>query len=125
MTEPTTGASQAVNRYLTAFYSGDFETARALVADHFSFDGPFLRADGKKAFFDGAVGLLGVVRGHTLIRQWEDGPDVCSWYQLRLETPAGSGTVPMSEWHTVAGGKLISARVLFDTAAFRALLPAR
>jgi len=48
---------------------------------------------------------------------------VCSIYDVDLQTPIGRGAVTMSEWHTVVGGKVIAGRVIFDTAAFRALMP--
>jgi hypothetical protein len=117
------GAAEIVNRYLAAFYTGDFAAARFLVAADFTFAGPFLRAEGADAFFTGASGLRSVVRGHRLLRQWAAADEVCSWYELRLSTPAGDGVVPMTEWHTVVDGRLSAARVLFDTAAFRVLLP--
>ena len=116
-------ASHTVNRYLDGFYRGDFATAGAVVAADFTFKGPFLDVQGKDAFFAGAVGLQQIVRGHHLLRQWTDGEDVCSVYDVHLETPVGAGTVPMSEWHTVRDGQLVAGRVLFDTAAFRALVP--
>jgi hypothetical protein len=49
---------------------------------------------------------------------------VCSIYDFEIETPAGSGSVTMSEWCTVRDGRLTSARLVFDTAAFNALMPA-
>ncbi len=113
-----------VGQYLGAFYSGDFERARTVVAESFSFQGPFLKVDGKDAFFAGAEGLRHVVAGHRLVRQWQDGNEVSSLYEVELRTPAGEGTVLMSEWHTVAAGQLVSGSVVFDSAAFRALLPA-
>ncbi|MGH3304266.1 MAG: nuclear transport factor 2 family protein [Streptosporangiaceae bacterium] len=116
-------ASHVVDQYLTAVYSGNFDQARPVVADGFSFQGPFLQVDGKEAFFEGAEGLKPIVRGHRLLRQWADGEEVCSWYEVNLETPAGSGQVLMSEWHTVRGGQLISGRVVFDTGPFRAMVP--
>jgi hypothetical protein len=117
------GPAEAVNSYLRAFYTGDFTLARDLVADDFSFQGPFLQVRGKEPFFAGAEGLRGVVGGHRLVRQWADGADVSSLYEVTLQTPAGRGEVLMSEWHTVSEGKLVSGRVTFDTAVFRALLP--
>lgn len=117
-------ASQVVNEYLTAFTSGDFARARTLVADDFSFQGPFIQSDNKEAFFAGAAGLLPIVRGHRLQRQWEDGDDVCSVYELNVETPAGAGSVLMMEWHTVLQGTVRTAQLVFDTAAFRALVRA-
>lgn len=116
---------EVVNEYLSGFYSGDFTRAAATLAADFSFQGPFLRVEGRDGFLNGAHGLRPVVRGHRLLRQWRDGDEVCSIYEVDLHTPAGSGSVVMSEWHTVRGGQLASGRVVFDTAPFRALMPAR
>lgn len=112
-----------VNDYLNSFYTGDFEHARTLVADEFTFHGPFLHVTGRNAFFDGARGLRPIVQGHHTLHQWTDGHDVCTVFDLQLESPAGTGTVTMSEWHTVNHAMLTSGRCLFDTATFRALLP--
>ncbi|WP_322780307.1 nuclear transport factor 2 family protein [Frankia sp. Cas4] len=114
-----------VNEYLASFYSGDFTRAAAILAADFSFQGPFLSVEGRDGFLSGAQGLRPVVRGHRLLRQWQDGHEVCSIYEVDLSTLAGSGSVVMSEWHTVRAGQLASGRVVFDTAPFHALMPAR
>ena len=111
--------TEIVNRYLTAFYTGDFATARAVVAEDFAFRGPFIEAHGRDAFFERAAGLRGVVRGHRLLHQWVDGGDVCSIYDVQLATALQSGAVTMAEWHTVQHGMLVRGHVLFDTRAFR------
>jgi SnoaL-like domain len=116
-------AVDVVNQYLTSFYSGDFETAKSVVADDFSFRGPFLQVDGKEQFFAGAEGLRQIVRGHRLLRQWVDGDDVSTTYEVDFVTPAGEGSVLMSEWHILRHTQLGSGRVTFDSAAFRALVP--
>ena len=130
MDDPSGKAGAVVTEYLTAFYTGDFDRAQAVVAPDFSFRGPFLQVQGRDAFFAGAQGLQPIVRGHRLLHQWVDpgvddvdNAEVCSIYDVTLETAAGAGSVPMSEWHTVRGGRLTAALVVFDAAAFRALLP--
>jgi hypothetical protein len=120
---PVVGPRAVVNNYLHAFYSGDFERVRSVLDDSFRFQGPFLQVEGREAFLTGAEGLRRVVRGHHLIQQWVDGDDVSSLYEAELATPPGQGSVLMSEWHTVTDGRLASGRVVFDTAAFRALVP--
>jgi predicted SnoaL-like aldol condensation-catalyzing enzyme len=121
----TTGATATLaSDYLSALYSGDFDTAQSLVTDDFSFRGPFIETAGKDAFFKSAEGLKRIARGHRLLRQWVDGDDVCSVYELILETPVGTGSVPMSEWHRVRDGRLASGLVLFDSAAFLKFVPA-
>ena len=117
-------AQMVVAQYLSAFYTGDFDRAKAVVAPGFSFRGPFLQVQGRDAFFAGAQGLRPIVRGHQLLRQWVDGADVSSIYDVIFDTLSGTGRVPMSEWHIVHDGRLTSALVLFDAAAFRSLFPA-
>jgi hypothetical protein len=94
-----------------------------MVTDGFEFQGPFLQVEGADAFFDGAQGLRSIVRGVTVRRQWQDGGDVSTLYEVNLETAAGTGQVVMSEWSAVRDGKLAEALVVFDTDAFRALVP--
>lgn len=113
-----------VNEYLTGFYHGDFRRAAATLAENFSFSGPFLQVEGRDDFLAGAQGLRAAVRGHRLLRQWQDGDEVSSVYEVELSTPVGSGSVLMSEWHSVRDGFLATGRVVFDTAPFRALMPA-
>jgi len=115
-------ALETVNTYLTSFYSGDFETATTVVSDDFVFTGPFLQVEGKEPFFTGAEGLRSIVRGHRLLRQWSDAHNVSSIYDVDFATPNGGGSIVMSEWHVVQSGALVSGRVIFDTAAFRALV---
>lgn len=118
-------AAETASAYLTAFWSGDFDAVRALLAEDFSFCGPFVQVRGRDPFLDSAAGLKPIIRGHRLLRQWADGDEVCSWYDVDLQTPVKSGAVTMSEWHAVREGKLTSGRVVFDAAAFRAFLPSR
>jgi ketosteroid isomerase-like protein len=109
-----------VNRYLDAFYLGDFESARTLVAEDFKFEGPFVKTSDRESFFFSARPLSCIVRGHHLLRQWEEGNEVSSVYEVRLVTPVKSGTVVMSDWHIVGERVIDSSRVIFDSMAFRA-----
>src|SRR6516225_5385102 len=101
MMQAPVSAAEVVNDFLTAFYSADFVAAQSLVADDFAFRGPFLQVDSKQDFFDGAEGLRPIVRGHRVLRQWHDADEVCSMYEVQLESPATSGSILMSEWNTV------------------------
>lgn len=117
-------AAEIVNAYLDAFTAGEFEKASELVAAEFAFHGPFIQTATREAFFAGAAPLAKIARGHRLLRQWDEGDEVSSFYEFRLETPAGAGSVLMSEWHRVCDGRLSSARLVFDTGEFRTVVPA-
>ena len=109
--------------YLERFTAGDVEGAAELLTEEFTFEGPVLQANGKAEFLAGAAALGPIVRGYEMQRQWVDGDDVCSVYDFKIETPAGAGSIPMAEWSVVRDGKLVSSRLLFDTAAMTALMP--
>jgi len=119
MTSPKT----IFESYLGAFTANDTERAAALLTDDFEFDGPMMQTSGKSAFLEGAAQLGPIVRGYRMIRQFEDGDDVCSIYDFEVETPVGKGAIRMSEWSTVRDGKLASSRLIFDTPKFGALMP--
>jgi len=114
--------AQVVNAYLAAFCAGDLAQARGLMAEDFSFRGPLAQADTKDTFFANVAPLAPLMRGYRLLRQWADGDDVCSVYEFKLATPVGAGSVLVSEWNTVRDGRLASSRLIFDSAAFQALL---
>jgi hypothetical protein len=111
-----------VNTYLTSFYLGDFEKASTVVSSDFTFVGPFLQVESRELFFEGAEGLRAIVRGHHLLKQWSDSNNVSSIYDVHFETPAGAGSIVMSEWHVLRDRELVSGRIVFDSAAFRALV---
>lgn len=110
--------------YLERFTSGDVEGAAGLLADEFAFDGPILQAKDKAEFLAGSMAAAAMARGCTIHHQWVDGDDVCSVYDFEIQTPAGAGAIPMAEWSVIRDGKLMSSRLLFDTAAMAALMPA-
>jgi ketosteroid isomerase-like protein len=117
-------SSAAVFRnYLDAFTSGDIDRAIGFITDDFSFAGPILQSEGKAAFVEGSQAAQAMANGYTMLRQFESGDEVVSIYEFELGPPATPGTVLMTEWNTVRDGKLASARLVFDTAQFAALMP--
>lgn len=117
------GGGRLVVEYLDAFAAGDFETVRRLVTDDFSFAGPIVQAHGREEFLAASAQLVPLMRGYRMLMQWDEGDDVCSVYEFSLQTPAATGSVVMAEWNTVRDGQLASSRLIFDTAAFLALMP--
>jgi hypothetical protein len=116
-------AGEIFRTYLQRFTSGDTVGAAELLTDDFRFDGPMLQSQGKAAFLEGSAPLGPIMRGAEIRRQWEDGDELCSFYDFKIETPAGAGSIPMAEWNSLRDGKLASARLVFDTAAIAALMP--
>lgn len=117
------GSAAVFRSYLEAFTSGDIDGAMELITDDFSFVGPILQSEGKEAFLAGSQAAQAMAKGHRMLRQFEDGDEVVSIYEFEVGPPATPGSVLMAEWNTVRDGKLASARLIFDTAQFMALMP--
>ena len=84
---------------------------------------PILQSEGRAAFIEGSKTAQAIAAGYKMLRQFEDGDEVVSIYEFELGPPATPGRVLITEWNTVRDGKLASARVVFDTAQFAALMP--
>jgi predicted SnoaL-like aldol condensation-catalyzing enzyme len=116
----TTGADAAglVGEFLHSFFSGDITAARSLVRDDFTFVAPLVEADGtKEEFFAGADDKMRFVEGVRVVRQWQDGDDVSTIYEINVRTPDGRGKMLLHEWHAIVEGKLASSLMIFDTSA--------
>ena len=116
--------AETFRAYLTRFTSGDVAGAGEFLAEDFAFTGPMLQASSRAEFLAGSAPAAAMARGCTIHRQWEDGDDVCSIYDFKIETPSGTGSIPMAEWSVIRGQKLVSSRLLLDTAAMAASMPA-
>ena len=114
----STTPSELVTSFLQAFMSGDVEKASSMVSKDFSFRAPMHQGEGgKAAYFAGAERKTRFIDAFRILRQWQDGDDVCTVYELDVRTPEGSATMAMSEWHTIQAGYVRSTYMVFDSAA--------
>lgn len=111
--------AETINEYLSAYASGDVDRAASLVGEDFAFQGPMQATAGKSAFKKIVAHVAANVRGHRVLRQWQDGDDVCTIYQLNVETDGEVTTMLVSEWNSVRGGHVTSSLMVFDTGPFR------
>jgi ketosteroid isomerase-like protein len=109
--------------YLERFTRGDVDGAAEFLDEDFTFTGPILQSTGKAEFLAGSIAAAAVARGCEIHRQWVEQDSVCSVYDFKVETPMGSGSILMAEWSVIQGGKLVSSRLIFDTADMAALMP--
>jgi YHS domain-containing protein len=118
-TEPEHEALEVVNAYLAAYTSGDVDRAASLVSEDFSFQGPMRTTAGRSALRKIAAHVAANARGHRVLRQWQDGDEVCTIYQLSVETGSEATSMLVSEWNTVRRGQVASSLMLFDTGPFQ------
>lgn len=111
-------ARDIVEQFFSAFYRGDDQTARQYLADDLSFSGPaatFSTAD-EYLKVSGHVGRM--AKGVERRKVFVDGPDVCIFFDLVIDTPVRSMTI--AEWYHVDSDRISSIRMIFDTGPFTA-----
>jgi len=116
--------SEVFEAYINGAISGDHETIVKHLTDDFKFQGPMVQADNRDAFLE-ALGtdFASMAQGYDLIQQYESGDELCSVYDFNVETPIGKGSVYMVERNKFDGEKIKSAKLVFDSAQFMALMP--
>lgn len=112
------GPAGIVNAYLNAYTSGDVDRAASLVSEDFAFRGPMQATTGRSAFRQTVAHVAASVRGHRVLRQWHDGDEVCTIYELSVQTDSET-SVLVSEWNAVREGQVASSFMVFDTGPFR------
>jgi predicted SnoaL-like aldol condensation-catalyzing enzyme len=109
--------SEIVTRFLSSYHGGRMAEARAMLTDDFSFRAPLVDEGSQALFFASGDEKSALVRGFRVLRQWEDGDDVSTLYELDVETNAGAASMLMYEWHHVRDGSIDSTVMVFDTVA--------
>jgi hypothetical protein len=115
-------AQAVVERFFTAFYSGDADATREAVTEDFELIGPFATVHSADELFDLAAGLLKIVRGHRVLRWVVAGNDVAALYEIALRGPAGDGWLATGGWFGTVDGRLSSGQLIYDRAAFGAIV---
>lgn len=115
--DPTVHASKC----LEAWTSGDLDTARELLSDDVTFEGPFGHTEGADAYLDGAAQMSESIRGVALTRSIVEGDDVCLMYDLVTES---AEPVPTVGWYHFRHDKIDHVRAYFDPRPLSAQRPA-
>lgn len=116
-------AKAVADKFFKAWTGGDFDTARGLLHDDLSFQGPIDSFDNADAYIGALQGLSQIVKAAEEQKVFVDGDDVCVIYDLVTATPAG--TAPTAEWYHLRGGKISAVRVFFDARPFAPLFEQR
>ena len=112
-------AREIVESYREALGKGDFATARSLMQDNMTFEGPidtFSKADD---YLESNKKLASIIQRIDLKKVFVDGDDVCVLYDMVTNTPAGTAFI--AEWYQVKGGKIAYIRAVFDARPFAAM----
>ena len=120
---PSSEPKAVADKFFKAWTTGDFDSARALLHDDLSFEGPIDSFDNADAYIGALRGLSQIVKSAEEQKVFVDGNDVCVIYNLVTASPAG--TAPTAEWYHLRNGKISSVRVFFDARPFAAMFDQR
>jgi ketosteroid isomerase-like protein len=105
---------EIVQRYAAALASGDFDTARSLMADDLHFVGPIDEFHRAEDYLAAIKRLFGMVRGVEDQATVAQDAEVVHFYVL--DTPVARS--PVAEWFTVKDGRIAELRAYFDARPF-------
>ena len=95
----------------------------SLLADDFRFTGPVDQTTGIDAFTKLNESFFPLVTGMRMLKQFENGNDVCSIYEMDLKSPAGTSlTLNIADWVVVNNGKMEEERIYYDAREFATVL---
>jgi hypothetical protein len=95
----------------------------ALLAEDFKFIGPVDQTTGIDAFMKLNQSFFPMVTGMRMLKQFENGGDVCSIYEIDVMPPTGNVmTLKVADWVVVKNGKLVEERLYYDAREYAAAL---
>jgi ketosteroid isomerase-like protein len=98
--------------FLDAWTAGDFEQARALLADDFAFDGPVAHYRSADEFLTGSKGFVDQIRpSWTRIAAFGDDREALLLYDLHFRN---GQPMRIADHHIVRDGRIRQERILFD-----------
>lgn len=94
----------------------DFKT---LLADDFVFVGPLMKIEGADNYINLLRQFLGFHKSLEIVKQIDNGNEICTITQLKLNTPANEElTMDIAEWIEVEDNKMKSHTIYYDPRAF-------
>src|SRR5260370_14230127 len=86
-------ASEIVESYRAALGKGDFATARTLMQDNMSFQGPLDTFHTADQYLEATRKLASIIQRIDVTKVFVDGDDVCVLYDIVTNTPAGTAFI--------------------------------
>ena len=108
-------AADLVGLFYTALVEKNEQGIASIIADNIVMSSPFHQASGAREFIDGLQRWLHATKTYTVLKQFEDGGDVCVISKIDAQTPAGEKvTWETSDWYTISKGKISGIKLYFD-----------
>lgn len=109
-------ALNTVNKFL-------LEQDVSVLAEGFKFTGPVDQTTGKDAFLKLNAEFAPLIAGVRMLKQFENGSDVCSIYEMDINLPSGQSlTLKIADWAVVKDGKIVEEQIMYDAREYAAAM---
>ncbi|PUB27673.1 SnoaL-like protein [Promicromonospora sp. AC04] len=101
-----------VDTYFQAWTNRDADLLETVLAPQVAVTGPLGHIDGAIQYQQALGHIFSITRRIDIIRQWVDGPDTLTWFDLHHANDTSS--VPVANWVHVEGDLITEVRIAFD-----------
>jgi ketosteroid isomerase-like protein len=110
---------ETVNRFYDTTENKKGRGLETILAKDMTFVGPLMKTFGAQDYIDSTKQFLQMHRATRMLKQFENGNDVCSIYEMDIATPAGGTiTIELTDWIQVVNGKVAKQKIYYDPRAF-------
>jgi ketosteroid isomerase-like protein len=112
-------ALETVNRFYDTTENKKGEGLETLLANDMTFIGPLMKTSGAEEYINSTKQFLQMHKATRMLKQFENGNDVCSIYEMDITTPGGGMiTLELTDWIQVANGKVVMQKIYYDPRDF-------
>jgi ketosteroid isomerase-like protein len=108
-----------VHRFFDITENKKGEGLKDVLTHDMEFVGSLMKTSGAKEYVDSTRQFLQMHRATRMMRQFENGDDACSIYEMDIATPAGGMlTLEITDWIQVEDGKVAKQKIYYDPREF-------
>jgi len=110
---------EVVNRFYDACNNKQGQGMQNFIADDIVFEGPLMKISGGARYVEIVGPLSKFHKGTRMFKQFVNGNDVCSIYEMTLGTPSGQTLkISFADWIRVINGKIVEQKLYYDPREF-------
>jgi hypothetical protein len=113
-------ALELVNRFYDLTNNKNTTTGlRDLLDSNMTFSGPLLQTSGAEKYIEMIGQFIRFHKSWRMFKQFENGSEVCSIYEVELGTPnGGSFSVMIADCISLAGDRIAAQKIYYDPREF-------
>jgi ketosteroid isomerase-like protein len=112
-------ALETANRFYDTAENKKGRGLETILANDMTFVGPLMKTFGAEEYISSTKQFLQMHRATRMLKQFENGNDVCSIYEMDIATPDGGIiTIELTDWIQVSNGKVAKQKIYYDPRVF-------